>query len=520
MKIHKIYKKVSSKILLVLLVCCAFSCAELDENPEEVQLSPEALSSVETLRDIVTGIYRNTFNGARWSDYYLASYGGDDVTTHSSKNKIGFRESDWRSQTISSDRTLLAYRDSYIVIAAANVAINAQDDIVNGDLDLKDIYLGECYFLRALSYLHLTRTYGRVPIVLEVNSTEAPVRAEFVEIYQLIEADLQKAESLLPNNYPGIPALGARPSKGAAKAFLARLYMHWAGYPVKDNGKYALAATKAKEVIDGGFGYELSDSLRKMWTVADRFNHNEGVFTLVACAAVCNVGNRTTGRLGLPSTTGGWNETFGEIAFYEDMEAAAMAEGTMVRYNDTYISELIPRGKKPHKLGADWRTFSDEAHPILRKVAGGDMSESVVVNSTNTDLNRYVLRYADVLLTYAEASGRSGNVTADAWEALNKVRRRAAGLDSNTPDAGIDLIAGDLAELAYTERKWELAGEFERWHDLVRMERVADALANRSSEELVDIANSKTPSLDTSGKYFYFNPLPQVVIDRAPQLAD
>ena len=296
--------------------------------------------------------------------------------------------------------------------------------------------------------------------------------------------------------------------------------MHWAGYPIKDTNKYALAATKSKEVIDGGFGYQLSNSLRKMWTVADRFNHDEGVFTFVACAAVCNVGNRTTGRLGLPSTTGGWNETFGEIAFYEDMKEAAMAEGTMVRYNDTYISELIPRGKKPYKLGADWRTFADEAHPILRKVAGGDMNEQEGVNSTNTDLNRYVLRYADVLLTYAEASGRSGNSTQTAWEALNKVRRRAAGYDPNTPNATIDLNSGELAELAYTERKWELAGEYERWHDLVRMERVAEAFANRSPDELVDTANSKKPSTDTSGKYFYFNPLPQVVIDRAPQLLD
>jgi len=194
MKKYKTYKKLSSKILIFMLSTCIVSCTDLDEHPEEVQLSPESLSSVETLRDIVTGIYRKAYDGARWSGYYLISYGGDDITTHSSKNKLGFREADWRSQTISSDRTLSAYSDSYKVIAAANVAINAQENILTGDLKLKDIYLGECYFLRGLSYLHLTRTYGRVPIVLEVSSTEEPIKASFLEIYNLIESDLKKAE--------------------------------------------------------------------------------------------------------------------------------------------------------------------------------------------------------------------------------------------------------------------------------------------------------------------------------------
>ncbi len=491
------------------------ACTELEENPGAVQLAPGTLTSVETLEALITGMYRTVQNEARWSNFFIAGYSGDDITTFSGGNKVGFREADWRAQTPASDRLVRAYRGAYNMIAIANTAINAKEAI-EGDREIIDRLIGETHFMRAFAYLHLTRTYGEVPVQLNVNDPQILRKASFQELYELIEADLLEAERLLPDVYPGIQATGIRPSKGAAKAFLARLYMHWAGFPLNESDKYGLAATKSKEVIDGGFGYDLSPSLRSMWTVGNRFAHSEGVFTMVFCDEVCGTGNRTTGRLGLPLEAKGWSETFGEIAFFEDMEAAAMAEGTTTRFEDTYVLEVLPRGDEPN--GAEWRNFDIEPHPILRKVVGGDMSEVSVVNSTNNAINRYFMRYADVLLTYAEASGRSGNSSTEAWEALNKVRRRAAGLDPNIAAPSIDITSGDLAELAFTERKWELAGEFERWHDLVRTNRVVEAFANRSPDEAVDVVNSKTP--ETSGKYLYFSPIPQAELDNSPQLND
>lgn len=512
------FKKNKLVYLLTLLIfAVTFSCADLEENVSEVQLDPESLTTLETLDALITGMYRTVQNSARWSDFYIAGYGGDDITTHSASNKIGFREADWRVQTRSSQRTERAYGGPYSMIRAANTAIDARDDITGGD-DQRPIIerlIGEAYFMRAFAYMHLTRTYGQIPIVVS-NDPEDLTLASFEEIYSQIESDLQQAELLLPDVYPDIAAIGIRPSKGAAKAYLARLYMHWAGFPIQDASRYSMAAAKAKEVIDGGFGYSLAPTLRQMWTVAGRFGHDEGVFTLVFCGEICGVGNRTTGRLGYPGDAGGWTETFGEIAFFEDMEADANAQGTTARFEDTYILEVIPRGDEPN--GADWRNFENEAHPVLRKVGGGDVNEGEVVNSTNTDINRYFLRYADVLLTYAEAAGRSGAASADAWEALNMVRRRAAGLDPNTPAPAVDITTGDLAELAFTERKWELAGEYERWHDLVRLDRVAEAFANRSPDELVDTVNSRTPSAD--GPSAYYTPIPQSEIDRAPQLGN
>lgn len=91
------------------------------------------------------------------------------------------------------------------------------------------------------------------------------------------------------------------------------------------------------------------------------------------------------------------------------------------------------------------------------------------------------MRYAEVLLIYAEASGEMGTAGADAWEALNMVHRRAEGLPINSPaDSDLSVADGTIQDLAFEERKWEFAGEFIRWNDLVRKEKVEEALGNRN----------------------------------------
>ncbi len=495
--------------LVFVSLATVFSCADLEEDPSEVLLAPTALNSEAALSALNTGMYNRLVNGSTGvarTSFHIAAFGGDDITTHSGSNKIGFRESDWRRQTPNSSFNT-TYRACYGVITIANTAIDARDNI-EGNQQTIDRLIGEAFFMRAFCYLTLTRTYGRVPIQIESNSNAQLSRGSFEEIYAQIESDFQQAELLLPDVYPNVPAVGARPSKGAASAMLSRLYMHWAGFPLNDTSRYAMAASKAKEVIDNAalYGYALSPDFRSMFTVGGRFAHDEGVFTMVFCNT-CDrrAPNRLTGRLGLTAEAGGWEETFGEIAFFEDFESAATEDGTLQRFNDTYILEQIPRGSNP--IGAEWRNFADP-HPIFRKIVG-DFDEGVL-NTTTSDMNYYFMRYAEVLLNYAEASGRSGNVTADAWAALNAVRSRAG--------ATVDLTAADgaIEELAFTERKWEFAGEFLRWYDLVRMDRVVEAFANRSPDEIVDTANSTTPATD--GEFLYFNPIPQSELDVAPQL--
>ena len=178
-----------------------------------------------------------------------------------------------------------------------------------------------------------------------------------------------------------------------------------------------------------------------------------------------------------------------------------------------------------------WTEFKDQQNPVFRKIVGP--FEDGTWNTFQASRADYIMRFAEVLLTYAEASGRSGSVSADAWEALNMVRRRSEGLPADTPDPSVDLTEGDIAELAYTERKWELAGEYLRWYDLVRMERVEQALGGTARDPQVSIGTvydadgngtptpltvPSNPILGSLSTDNYFHPIPPDELAQLPNL--
>ena len=88
-----------------------------------------------------------------------------------------------------------------------------------------------------------------------------------------------------------------------------------------------------------------------------------------------------------------------------------------------------------------------------------------------------LIRYAHVLLIYAEAQARAnGSADSDAYDAVNAIRQRA-GL---APLSGLSNT--DFINSVVQERAWEFAGEYTRWFDLVRLEMVESANANKDAE--------------------------------------
>ena len=109
-------------------------------------------------------------------------------------------------------------------------------------------------------------------------------------------------------------------------------------------------------------------------------------------------------------------------------------------------------------------------------------------------------RYAEVLLIYAEAKAASGGVDASALDALNQVKRRAAGLDPNTADATVDSASATISDIL-DEKGWELAAEDKRWFDLIRTETLQDVAAKRDPTEKVPLMRQPTEAQ-------YITPLP------------
>lgn len=478
-------------------------CADLDPDPTEFNLPPESFGSLEEMDKGIGGVYSQVVLAARMTTFYAPAWAGDDMTTHRALNKADFREFDQRAVLSSNNRLLQNWNAIYDAVNAINGVLERSAGLVGFDgidQEVLERQIGEAYFLRGILFNQLARVHGRIPLPLTKFPDPNISRASLEEVYSQIESDLLEAETRLPNVYPGVQPGAPRPNKGSARALLARLYMDWAGFPIKDTGKYINAAASAKQVMDNGgtYGFGLVDNLEDLWMVANRFN-KESLYTLVYCTSCANlsIANRKFARLGLPADLGGWNETFAEIKFFEDFP-----EG--------------PRKEATYRTDLDWTQFNAQKSPVFKKIVGpvGDLDPG----SFQTERNDFIMRYAEILLIYAEASGLSGNVTPEAWEALNMIRRRAAGLPYATPDPSVDVTSGDIAELAFEERKWEFAGEYVRWYDLMRREKVQEVLSERDNVSgSIPEHNPIIGSLETSN---YLAPIPADAVARNPNLAN
>ena len=514
------FKVKSFFFAMLALTMVFYSCEQfdLDEVPATANLGAEPYTSIKELEIGVNGIFGRLNKAAWMTTFYVNGWSGDDMTTHRESNKADFREYDQRSISSTNGRSATNWSAVYAMIKAANTVLSSAEGVeFPSDAARQEELIGQTYFLRGLMFYHLARVHGRIvlPLDLEINF-ERPLATQ-EEVYQQIESDLLAAESMLP----AATNVGAsNPNSGSARAILARLYLDWAGYPEKDASKYAMAASSAKQVIDnaGTHGFALVDDVATLYTVAGRFN-TESVFTIAYCAS-CGLPNRKHGKLGLPndSQTNGWQETFAEIRFFEDFP-----EGP--RKDATYHVE-VPLGAdgKATSGAADggvlqWNEFVDQQQPMFRKIVGP--FEEGTFSGFQSDRNDYYMRYAEVLLIYAEASGEAGNAGADAWAALNAVRERAGLPDVSAAD-------GTIQDLAYAERKWELAGEYLRWNDLVRKEQVEAALGGTARDPQTSVngltgqpitseTNAIRGSLAPSN---YFAPRPQVEVDRNPNLAN
>ncbi len=461
----------------------------------------------------VSGLYSELRPIIGLDNHHLTSWFADDMASGITSGKFSDFDAIRPSRTTNDHATkingFINFQTSIAnVVNVIQEGIDTATDETNpADIELANIYLGELKALRAYALFWYSQHFGRGLVVPGFGENITSV-TELADLYKLIELDLLAAEEVLPNKHPddvgaeGAQVNGAgRPNKGSAQAFLARVYLNWAGWPIKDESKYALAAEKAKAVIDNRsvYDFELMPVFEDLWRVENRRN-KEAVWLIEYIANENEQENRKygiRGRLGTDDA-GGWDEHLGEVRFWEDFPEGPRKEGT-------YRQELEGL----------WMSHPTNKLPVYAKITGPDGDLDDVQDGFRTNRSDFFIRYADVLLMFAEASGRAGQENAQAWEALNDVRRRA--YPEGTPDVGP--ADGNLADLAFEERKWEFAAEYMRWHDLVRMQIVEDALRDKAPRTtmvdgvLLTEQNPIDPSVDLSPDS-YFEAIPASVLSR------
>jgi hypothetical protein len=349
--------------------------------------------------------------------------------------------------------------------------------------------LGEAYYLRAYNYYWIVRLWGDAPLMRETHLCSEEIlsvmRSPAQDIYNQIIDDLQQAEILLDNKKPAPGRVG----KGTSKALLAEVYLSMAGWPIKDNSYYPLAASKAKEVLDNLelYGFGLIDDFADLWPTDSTNNdgNQEEVFALNFWAGDWWNANALYGTSARPSEDGGWDDYFTELTFFNEFP-----EG--YRKDLTYLTEL--------EDGTMWQDFNTK-RPHYAKFRG---PEPEWLNMLSLPLERL----AEVYLVFAEAQVMATGNPADpaALEAVNKIVRRAAGLPLNEPNVSVDWTSATQEQIV-TEKGWEFAGEFCRWFDLVRLEMVEEMVAKKHPDDPQPV-----------GPITYTFPIPKREVDMNPDL--
>lgn len=464
-------------ILCAGLLSIAIGCTDyLEEDTRALLYGSDVLTTQNGLEAALTGAYRGL--GQQWGLGFLhpsanaAVLGGDDVTTHPGSNKADWREFDQFNVPATNQRSGAVYNGCYKAIQGANNVINNFDKTV-GNQAVIDVIVGEAYFIRAFSYYWLTRFYGEIPLVLAGEYSDDLMtigKSTPAQVYELIVADLKNAEILVADTKRD----WGRPNKGSVKAFLADVYLTMAGWPLNQAGMYDLAAEKAREVIENRsvYGFELLPTFAAVFENDPASNGTaESVFQINAFAGGNGTGNATYGNTTMPGEEGGWDDMFAEINFFNDFPEGPRKEAT-------FRTEF----GRPGTPKIPWQN-SLTKHPYYQKWYIKDE-----ILTSNISLPSVMMRYAHVLTIYAEAKARgTGGPDQLAYDALNQVRLRgrAEGTAPLSPNDGLSAV--QFADEVVQERAWEFACERTRWFDLVRLERVEEANANKHPDDLEPI---------------------------------
>lgn len=330
-----------------------------------------------------------------------------------------------------------AWQSSYRCISNANQVIYAIPDVAFKNESLKNQYLGETLFIRALSYFNLVRWFGAVPYIdapITIEESMNITRTDAEVIYnELIIPDLQQAIELLPKSYSG-ENIG-RATSYAAATLLGKVYL-----TLHD---YEKAVTVLKDVIDSK-KYSLLPAFADIFD-PNNANHAESIFEIQFEKGY----------------TGGSNWSCGAHNNNLSQEFGVSTGGNTLPTSD--IINALDASSARYKA-----TIGLSKSGSIRYIKKHYMELSI---QNHSDDNWPLLRYADVLLMYAEALNELTEAPSEeAIAFVNQVRRRAyAASDSSHDLSEAETIdQNTFREVIWLERRLELAFEGHRWFDLLR----------------------------------------------------
>lgn len=337
---------------------------------------------------------------------------------------------------------------------------------------------GEAYAIRGYAYFNLTRLFGRVPIIdttLTADQLAQTTQASTAQLYDFIEDDLMTAINLLPTSYAS--KWTGRINKYTAMGLKAKVHLYQQEWD-------SVAHLTDQIIASGQFGL-LSD-FREVFSI-DGENSEESLFEIQSSTLGNSTGDQTYieyayvqgPRGNTPGNMQGW----GFCTPSQNLIDFFTVRGETVRAATTFLY----RGTKTPEGDSIKHNCTN---PVYNgKVYTPSSYNLWSYNGYGFDHNVRILRYADILLMFAEAKARGASVATtcglSADDAVNLVRQRA----------GLDPISGVSLQNIWDERRAELALEEDRFFDLVRTGQAASTLASKGfsagKNEVYPIPNSQ-----------------------------
>lgn len=406
-----------------------------------------------------------------------------------------------------------AFETYYQGVYRANQVINKVPEIPFTDQDFKNRILGQAYFLRGLYFFHAVNMFKNVPLPLDTEVYH-PQRSQEEGWAQVI-SDLQTAANLLPASYDNVsgPDSGdiGRATRGAALGYLGKAYLFNQDYPL------------AKGAFEDLFllnQYSLVSNYRDNFTTNNE-NNSESIFEVQFSREVGGGVNLAWGGTPQPD----WGETSARAITYAPRGFGwTDVQPTWALYNDFHIEPTISGDVDPRLeatmffnspdgmtlYGQDFATYyasnpSDLNDLFCRKYQNSD-GQFADEFDWRSGINERLMRYADVLLMYAEVLNEM-NLTSQAYPYIQQVRDRV-----NLPDLATtqpNMTQQQMRDQIAHERFLEFALEGHRSDDIRRWGWLQDPTK-------LAWLQSRDPEFDSyiSGREFF--PIPQFEMDNNP----
>lgn len=443
----------------------------------------------------------------------------------------------------------LTWSALYRMVNRSNEVIEAAQTAIP-DTTIANPLIAEARFLRGWAYFVLTQFWGDVPLHLKATASSSDQesiylpRAPVAAVYAQILADLKYAAEIFPNGATRLPKIRptadlGRVTSGSALALLGKVYLTMAGKPLENRAAYQDAINTFKILVSQnvtyGTGLLPKGSYRRIFEATNEMNA-EVLFALRAFANTSFIASGSyTPSLMTPRFANVDTDTYAETGQYglrwdilrlfehsdvrskegvggsfPDMRASSVITVAGIQTRDSMVYDTLTRFQYMRKSLPTSVVTGPALSPTRYGLGYTKWRADVARATTNprTYNNDWiVLRYADVLLSYAEALNEVGQ-TSEAIQFLNQVRARA-NASLIEPTTGQTALRKILRE----ERTRELIGEFTTVFDMRRWGTVKEEMDNYRLDQLLGVS-----VLPVYSEKFNLYPIPFAQIVANPRL--